>query len=144
MQVLNVVFGIVLTFCLNSEDYGMMAVLSIYSAIAASLQDSGFVAALTNKSRPTHRDYNSVFWFNITCSAVIYAILWFCAPLIADYNHDLRLIPLSRYTFIGFFVASFSKYIGGWCNYIVEFVADNVFKKNCSSTLIALNIRIER
>lgn len=108
MQVLNVVFGIVLTFCLNSEDYGMMAVLSIYSAIAASLQDSGFVAALTNKSRPTHRDYNSVFWFNITCSAVIYAILWFCAPLIADYNHDLRLIPLSRYTFIGFFVASFS------------------------------------
>lgn len=108
MQVLNVVFGIVLTFCLSSEDYGMMAVLSIYSAIAASLQDSGFVAALTNKPRPTHRDYNSVFWFNISCSAFIYIVLWFCAPLIADYNHDPRLIPLSRYTFIGFFVASFS------------------------------------
>ena len=108
MQVLNVVFGIVLTFCLDSEDYGMMAVLSIYSAIAASLQDSGFVAALTNKPHPTHRDYNSVFWFNISCSAAIYIILWFAAPLIAAYNHDPRLIPLSRYTFAGFFVASFS------------------------------------
>ena len=65
-----------------SDKAGMMAVLSIYSAIAASLQDSGFVAALTNKPRPTHRDYNSVFWFNISCSAFIYIVLWFCAPLI--------------------------------------------------------------
>lgn len=108
MQILNVVFGVVLTFYLSSDDYGMMAVLSIYSAIAASLQESGFVAALTNRRHPTHRDYNSVFWFNIMCSAVIYIILWFCAPLIADYNHDQRLVNLSRYAFLGFFIASFS------------------------------------
>lgn len=107
-QVLNVVFGVVLTFFLHPSDYGMIAVLSIYSAIAASLQDSGFVQALTNKPRATHRDYNSVFWFNVVVSAAIYVILWICAPLIADYNHDQRLVWLSRYAFLGFFLASFS------------------------------------
>jgi len=107
-QVLNVVFGVVLTFFLHPADYGMIAVLSIYSAIAASLQDSGFVQALTNKPHATHRDYNSVFWFNVLVSAAIYVILWICAPLIAAYNHDPRLVWLSRYAFLGFFFASFS------------------------------------
>ncbi len=108
MQVLNAVFGIVLMTILEPGDYGMTAVLAIYSTIAASIQDSGFVAALTNKRNPTHRDYNSVFWFNILTSATIYIVLWFCAPLIAEYNHDRRLVALSRYAFLGFFFASFS------------------------------------
>lgn len=107
-QVLNVVFGIVLMAVLEPGDYGMTAVLAIYSTIAAAIQDSGFVSALTNKRNPTHRDYNSVFWFNILTSVTIYVILWFCAPLIAEYNNDWRLVWLSRYAFLGFFVASFS------------------------------------
>lgn len=107
-QVLNVVCGVVLMAVLEPGDYGMTAVLSIYSTIAAAIQDSGFVAALTNKRNPTHRDYNSVFWFNILTSATIYAVLWFCAPLIAEYNNDERLVWLSRYAFLGFFFASFS------------------------------------
>jgi lipopolysaccharide exporter len=108
MQLLNAVFGIVLMAVLEPKDYGMTAVLAIYSTIAAQLQDSGFVSALTNKQNPTHRDYNSVFWFNILTSAAIYIVLWFCAPMIAEYNNDERLIWLSRYAFLGFFLASFS------------------------------------
>lgn len=108
MQILNAVFGIVLMLNLTPKDYGMTGVLAIYSAIAGSLQDSGFVSALTNKRDATHRDYNSVFWFNVLCSALIYIILWFCAPFIANYNHEPKLIWLSRYAFLGFFFASFS------------------------------------
>lgn len=107
-QVLNAAFGVVLMAILDPGDYGMTAVLAIFSSIAASLQDSGFVSALTNKKNPTHNDYNSVFWFNIITSAMIYIILWFCAPLIAEYNNDSRLVWLSRYAFLGFFFASFS------------------------------------
>ena len=56
---------------------------------------------------PTHDDYNAVFWFNILAGAVIYVVLFFCAPLIADYYHQPKLIPLSRYVFLGFVFSSF-------------------------------------
>lgn len=108
MQVLNTVFGIVLMSILSPEDYGMIGVLAIYSAIAQNLQESGFISALINRKDATRLDFCSVFWFNIVVGICIYVILWFCAPLIAHYNNDDRLIWLSRYAFLGFFCASFS------------------------------------
>ena len=108
MQVLNAVFGIVLARKLDQADYGLIGMLTIFTLIANSLQDSGFVTALTNKRDATHHDYNSVFWFNITVSLCLYFLFFFCAPLIADFFHEPILTPLSRYYFIGFFIASFS------------------------------------
>ena len=60
---------------------------------------------------PKHEDYNAVFWFNILAGVIIYVVLWFCAPLIADYYDkpelSPKLIPLSRYVFLGFVFSSF-------------------------------------
>lgn len=108
MQVLNAVFGIVLALKLNQADYGLIGMLTVFSLIANSLQDSGFVTALTNKRDATHRDYNSVFWFNIAVSACLYIILYACAPLVSAFYDEPILTGLSRYYFIGFFIASFS------------------------------------
>ena len=82
-QVLNLVFGIVLARVLTPEDYGVTGVLVIFSTIASNLQDSGFSQALINLPRPTKRDYDSVFWFNVTVSLTLYALLFACAPLLA-------------------------------------------------------------
>ena len=108
MQVLNAVFGIVLARKLDQADYGLIGMLTIFTLIANSLQDSGFVTALTNKRNATHHDYNAVFWFNISVSLVLYLLFFCCAPLIADFFHEPILTPLSRYFFISFFIASFS------------------------------------
>ena len=72
MQVLNAVFGIVLARKLDQADYGLIGMLTIFTLIANSLQDSGFVTALTNKRNATHHDYNAVFWFNISVSLFLY------------------------------------------------------------------------
>ena len=84
----------------------MVGMLTIFSLIAGSLQESGFIAALANKKEITHDDYNAVFWFSITVSFCLYWILFFCAPLIADFYNQPELIPLARYSFLGFFIAS--------------------------------------
>lgn len=91
---------------LNAEDYGMVGMLSIFSLIAGSLQESGFTAALANKRDISHKDYNAVFWFSTGLSACLYLILFLCAPLIAEFYHTPELTALARYTFLGFFVAS--------------------------------------
>ena len=108
MQVLNAVFGIVLARLLSQDDYGLIGMLTIFTSIAASLQDSGFVSALTNKKDATHRDYNSVFWFNIGMSSCLYALFFLTAPMLALFYHEPLITPLFRYYSLAFLAASFS------------------------------------
>jgi len=106
-QLLNLVFGIFLARILDANDYGMVGMLTIFSQIAASLQESGFIAAIANKKEVTHRDYNAVFWFSTLAGLVLYIILFFCAPLIANFYDEPALIPLARFSFLTFFISSF-------------------------------------
>lgn len=78
---LNLIFGIITARILNDSDYGMVGMLSIFSLIAGSLQESGFTAALANKQEARHEDYNAVFWFCSGLSLCLYLILAeICAP----------------------------------------------------------------
>ena len=106
MQFLNLLFGIFLGRILSPEDYGMVGMLTIFSLIAGSLQESGFISALANKQEVKHEDYNAVFWFSSSISFCLYWILFFCAPLIADFYNEPKLIPLARFAFLGFFISS--------------------------------------
>lgn len=106
-QLIGVVFGIILGRLLSPDDYGMIAMITIFSLIANELQWSGFKPALTNLKHPSHNDFNSVFWFNITVSVTLYLILFFTAPLIADFYKTPALVPLCRYVFLGFVFAGF-------------------------------------
>ena len=100
-QLLGLVFGIILGRLLSPSDYGLIAMITIFSLIATALQNSGFSTALVNEKEPKDSDYNSVFWFNILMGGSIYLILFFSAPFIADYYHEPRLVALCRYAFIG-------------------------------------------
>ncbi len=108
MQVLNLVFGIVLGRLLGEADYGLAGEVAVFTAIASALQESGFISGLINRKNATREDFNSVFWFNVTTSALIYVVLFFSAPLLVWYFHEPQLLWLSRYAFLGFFFASFS------------------------------------
>lgn len=105
-QVLNLVFGIVLGRLLTPGDYGLVGVLTIFTAIAGNLQSSGFTQGLINLKHPTRRDYSSVMWFNILVSVACYAVLFAAAPLIARFFHDPRLTSLSRLVFVAFVISS--------------------------------------
>ena len=106
-QVLSLFFGIFLARILTPSDYTPIGMLAIFSAIAGSLQDSGFVVAIANRKKVGHDDYNAVFWFNILISLFMYGVLYACAPLIAGFFNEPVLVKLSRYNFLGFVVAAF-------------------------------------
>lgn len=106
-QLLGLAFGIILGRLLDPSDYGMTAMLAVFSVIANELQSSGFKTGLINLKAPQHEDYNAVFWFNILVGGAIYVVFFFAAPLIADFYGNQALIPLSRYVFLGFVFSSF-------------------------------------
>ena len=105
-QLLNLFFGIFLARLLTQEDYGMVGVLSIFSLIAATLQESGFIAALANRKEIRHKDYNAVFWFSTLTGLFMYLLLFACAPLIARFFETPELTLLARYSFLGFLISS--------------------------------------
>ena len=107
MQVLNLLIGLIILRQITPEDTGLVGLLAIFTAIAGNLQSSGFSTALINEKQPTAQQYNSVFWFNILMGGLLYVILFCSAPLIAWFFHQPRLINLSRFIFLSFFISSF-------------------------------------
>lgn len=113
-QLLNALFGIFLARLLSPADYGMVGMLTIFSLIAVSLQESGFISALNRKEEARQEDYNAVFWFNVLCSTTVYVVLFFCAPLIAAWFRQPVLVPLARLSFLSFVVSSFATTPRAW------------------------------
>ena len=101
-QVLYAVTGVVLANVLSKSDFGLVGAMLVFQAFASLFVDSGFSSALIQKKTPTETDYCTVFYFNLAMSVAIYAVLWFCAPLIADIFGDERLVSLSRVMFLSF------------------------------------------
>lgn len=113
-QVLNLVFGIFLARLLSPSEYGIVGVLAIFTAIAGDLQSAGFTQGLINLKKPTARDYNSVFSFNVCMSVTMYTILFFSAPLIADFFHQECLVSVSRLVFLCLVISSIGIAHGGY------------------------------
>lgn len=105
-QVLALIIGIVLARHLLPSDYGMVAMLTVFSLLAANLEESGFTSAIAIKKTVSDRDYNAVLWFSLIVSIALYAVLWFAAPLISMFNHTPELTKLARVSFCGFVISS--------------------------------------
>jgi O-antigen/teichoic acid export membrane protein len=94
MRFVQFAIGIVLARLLLPEQFGLIAMVTIFMAIAQTLLDSGFGAALIQKKEVTDADTSSVFYFNIIISLFLAGILCLAAPWIASFysQPDLLLI----------------------------------------------------
>ena len=99
-QVLLFIVGILVANILSVEDYALVGMLAIFSAIANIIQDSGFSAALIQKKETTAEEFSSVFWFNLGMSILLYGVLMGCSPLIARFFNQPRLVELSAVIFL--------------------------------------------
>lgn len=84
-MMLSFISTIVLARMLTPEDYGYIGMLAIFLAVASTFVDGGFGSALIQKKRPTHEDYSTIFYWNLGLSIILYLILFFSAPLIAEF-----------------------------------------------------------
>lgn len=100
------VVGIILARLLSPEDYGLLGLIGIFTAICSCFINAGFGTALIRKKDATDDDYNTVFIFNILMSISLYAIMFFCAPLIAKFFGRVELIALTRVATLDLIISS--------------------------------------
>ena len=107
-QVLRSVFAIILARLLLPEDFGLVALVSVFVGIADVMMTSGFGTALIRKKFVSHVEECSIFYFNIVVGAILTAVLFCALPYVAEFY---RLPPL---TWIGR-VASFDVLVTSLC-----------------------------
>ena len=83
--------GIILARLLTPEEYGVMAMVSIFIAISNSIIDSGFSSALIRKVKVKPIEYNTVFYFNL-----LYICLFFISPFVALFFREPILCEVMR------------------------------------------------
>ena len=81
---------------LDPKDFGLVGMLAIFLAVAQSLIDSGFSQALIRKQNRTELDNDTVFYFNIIVSILLYFLLFAIAPWVADFYKEPQLVNLMR------------------------------------------------
>ncbi len=97
---LNFILTMVLARLLAPSDFGMLELLTIFTILSESIIDSGFSQAVIKDQQATQTDLSSVFFFNLAIAIVLYIILFFSSPLIANFYHEPSLVELSRFVFL--------------------------------------------
>lgn len=99
--------NIILARLILPQEYGLIAMITIFIAIAQSFVDSGFFCALVQKKNTTDEDFSTVFIFNFIISLLFYLILFIFAPYIADFYNEEKLLLITRYIGINIIITSF-------------------------------------
>lgn len=102
------VSNLVLARLLMPEDFGCIAMLQVFLALADVIVHGGFGTALIQKKSPSHVDYASVFYINLAVSVVLYGILFLVAPAIARFYSMPLLCVVLRVEAIELIINSFT------------------------------------
>lgn len=100
--------SIILARLIMPDQFGMIAMLGVFTGIAGVFVDSGFSTALIRKNNRTQADCSTVYWFNILVSITCYIILFFCAPWVSDFYGMPQLTAILRVTSLGIILGSLS------------------------------------
>ena len=95
-QMVSLVVSIVLARLLAPEDYGIIALVTVFTTIMQVFVDSGLGTALIQKKNADDLDFSSVFYFNFAVCLVLYAVMFAAAPFIARFYNNAALTPLVR------------------------------------------------
>ena len=100
------IVSIVLARLLSPDDYGLIGIISIFTAVCTALINGGFGSALIRKKDVTDDDYNTAFIVNLGMSLILYAVVFFCAPFIADFFNRQELVSLTRVSSLGMIIGA--------------------------------------
>ncbi|MDI9550687.1 MAG: oligosaccharide flippase family protein, partial [Bacteroidota bacterium] len=101
------VVGIILARILNPADFGLIAMVEVFTVIASRFADSGFTNALIRKNNRKDIDYSTVYVTNVVISTVFALILFFVATPIANFYNQPLLQKIVRFNALMVFLGSF-------------------------------------
>lgn len=100
------VVSIVLARLLSPDDYGLLGLIAVFTAVCQALINGGFTTALIRKKDATDDDYNTVFISNLGMSLLLYTVIYLCSPAIANFFERQELVALTRVSSLGMIIGA--------------------------------------
>lgn len=130
-QLITFVISVILARLLGPEKYGTMAVMLIFVAIGNVIIQTGFQTALIQKEEVDDTDLSSVFWLGLFLAALLYALLFLCAPRCAAFFADAEITPMLR-------ALGLILFFGSVVSLETAVIARRMaFRKQCAATVLA-------
>ena len=95
-QGVQFIVSVLLARLLSPSEYGIVAIVLIFTTIANVLVQNGFASALIQKFHADDLDFSSVLIFNVLLSLAIYILLFLGSPVIAGIYKNPELIDILR------------------------------------------------
>lgn len=128
-QAVAFIVSIVLARILEPAAYGIVALITVFTALLQVFVDGGLGNALIQKRDADELDFSSVFWANVVFCLLLYGAMWLAAPAIAGFYRAPELTAYVR-------VLSLTIVISGVKNIQQAYVSRHMlFKKFFFSTL---------
>lgn len=105
-QGVQFILQIFLARLLTPNDYGIIALITIFIALARVFVQSGFNTALIQRKDVKEEDYSSVFYLSMFVAGILYVVLFFIAPKIADFYKIKELVLILRVLSLTLFIGA--------------------------------------
>lgn len=133
---LSFIAMIILARWLGPTEFGLVGMVAVFIAIGASLTDSGMSASLIRTKNADDKDFSTVFILNLLLSCIVYLVLFFAAPFIADFFKQPILTSVLRIYCLSFVIAAFSSVQLARLNSSMQF--KKIAKLNIPGTIIGI------
>lgn len=107
-QGVQFIISIILARMIAPYNFGLLAMLTIFIAVANTFVDCGFSNVLVQKQKRTEKDFSTVFIFNVTVSIIIFFILFLLSPIIASFYGEPKLEILTKCVSLNIIITSFA------------------------------------
>ena len=107
-QGVSFIVQIILGRLLMPEDFGAIAIVTVFITLSNVFVQSGFNTALIQKKDADDKDFSSVFYLSTFIATMLYVLLFFTSPYIADYYSSPQLTQVLRVLAIILFFGAFN------------------------------------
>lgn len=106
-QGLSFVVSIFLARLLNPDDFGVLAMATIFYGWVELFTDFGLGQSLIQKKEVSPGQTSTIFWINISIGFLLFVLFYIAAPWIADFFETPTITGIVRLTSVGFVITSF-------------------------------------
>ncbi len=125
----------VLARLLTPDDYGLIALTTVFTNLSEILIDAGFGTALIRKKEVDDNDYACVFAISCAVSLFLYILLFFAAPFVSAYYEKPELTSVLRVMSLVLFIQAFASTRNAFVNRNMQFKL--LMKCNTAASVIS-------
>lgn len=108
VQGISFILSIIIARIVSPSAYGLIVMVQVFLSFSQLFIDGGFANALIQKKDRDETDFCTVFFFNFGVAIILYILLFFAAPFIANFYEEPQLTAITRVISLNLLFSSLS------------------------------------